>query len=56
MSAANETDSYSPDVTAPGQEQSAVTREGPGLIAFLLGPHGRNITGQAIVQCAGASL
>jgi NAD(P)-dependent dehydrogenase (short-subunit alcohol dehydrogenase family) len=27
-----------------------------GLIAFLLGPHGRNITGQAIVQCAGASL
>ncbi|HEX2287057.1 MAG TPA: SDR family oxidoreductase [Mycobacterium sp.] len=27
-----------------------------GLISFLLGPHGRNITGQAIVQCAGASL
>jgi NAD(P)-dependent dehydrogenase (short-subunit alcohol dehydrogenase family) len=27
-----------------------------GLIAFLLGPHGRSITGQAIVQCAGASL
>jgi NAD(P)-dependent dehydrogenase (short-subunit alcohol dehydrogenase family) len=27
-----------------------------GLITFLLGPHGRNITGQAIVQCAGASL
>jgi NAD(P)-dependent dehydrogenase (short-subunit alcohol dehydrogenase family) len=26
------------------------------LIAFLLGPHGRSITGQAIVQCAGASL
>ena len=26
------------------------------LIAFLLGPHGRCITGQAIVQCAGASL
>jgi NAD(P)-dependent dehydrogenase (short-subunit alcohol dehydrogenase family) len=27
-----------------------------GLVAFLLGPHGRSITGQAIVQCAGASL
>jgi NAD(P)-dependent dehydrogenase (short-subunit alcohol dehydrogenase family) len=27
-----------------------------GLIAFLLGPHARNITGQTIVQCAGASL
>jgi NAD(P)-dependent dehydrogenase (short-subunit alcohol dehydrogenase family) len=27
-----------------------------GLIAFLVGPHGRSITGQAIVQCAGASL
>jgi NAD(P)-dependent dehydrogenase (short-subunit alcohol dehydrogenase family) len=27
-----------------------------GLVAFLLGPNGRNITGQAIVQCAGASL
>jgi NAD(P)-dependent dehydrogenase (short-subunit alcohol dehydrogenase family) len=27
-----------------------------GLIAFLLGPYGRNITGQAILQCAGASL
>ncbi|MDZ7910497.1 MAG: SDR family oxidoreductase [Rhodococcus sp. (in: high G+C Gram-positive bacteria)] len=27
-----------------------------GLVAFLLSPHGRNITGQAIVQCAGASL
>jgi NAD(P)-dependent dehydrogenase (short-subunit alcohol dehydrogenase family) len=27
-----------------------------GTIAFLLGPHGRSITGQAIVQCAGASL
>ncbi|WP_285184609.1 SDR family oxidoreductase [Rhodococcus sp. MEB041] len=27
-----------------------------GLIRFLLGPLGRNITGQAIVQCAGASL
>ena len=27
-----------------------------GLVAFLLGPDGRNITGQAIVQCAGASL
>ncbi|MDQ1179266.1 SDR family NAD(P)-dependent oxidoreductase [Rhodococcus sp. SORGH_AS_0301] len=27
-----------------------------GLIGFLLGPLGRNITGQAIVQCAGASL
>jgi NAD(P)-dependent dehydrogenase (short-subunit alcohol dehydrogenase family) len=27
-----------------------------GLIGFLLGPHGRNITGQAIVQCGGASL
>lgn len=27
-----------------------------GLIAFLLGPHGRSITGQAIVQCAGLSL
>lgn len=27
-----------------------------GLIAFLLGPHGRNVTGQAIVQCGGASL
>lgn len=27
-----------------------------GLIAFLLGPDGRSITGQAIVQCAGASL
>jgi NAD(P)-dependent dehydrogenase (short-subunit alcohol dehydrogenase family) len=27
-----------------------------GLVGFLLGPHGRNITGQAIVQCAGASL
>jgi NAD(P)-dependent dehydrogenase (short-subunit alcohol dehydrogenase family) len=27
-----------------------------GLISFLLGPHGRSITGQAIVQCAGASL
>jgi NAD(P)-dependent dehydrogenase (short-subunit alcohol dehydrogenase family) len=26
------------------------------LIAFLVGPHGRSITGQAIVQCAGASL
>jgi NAD(P)-dependent dehydrogenase (short-subunit alcohol dehydrogenase family) len=26
------------------------------LIGFLLGPHGRSITGQAIVQCAGASL
>jgi NAD(P)-dependent dehydrogenase (short-subunit alcohol dehydrogenase family) len=27
-----------------------------GLITFLVGPHGRSITGQAIVQCAGASL
>jgi NAD(P)-dependent dehydrogenase (short-subunit alcohol dehydrogenase family) len=27
-----------------------------GLIAFLLGPHGKNVTGQVIVQCAGASL
>jgi NAD(P)-dependent dehydrogenase (short-subunit alcohol dehydrogenase family) len=27
-----------------------------GLIAFLLAPHGRSITGQAISQCAGASL
>ena len=27
-----------------------------GLIGFLLGPHGGSITGQAIVQCAGASL
>lgn len=27
-----------------------------GLIAFLLSPSGRSITGQAIVQCAGASL
>jgi NAD(P)-dependent dehydrogenase (short-subunit alcohol dehydrogenase family) len=27
-----------------------------GLISFLLGPHGRSVTGQAIVQCAGASL
>jgi NAD(P)-dependent dehydrogenase (short-subunit alcohol dehydrogenase family) len=27
-----------------------------GLIGFLLGPHGCNITGQAIVQCGGASL
>jgi NAD(P)-dependent dehydrogenase (short-subunit alcohol dehydrogenase family) len=27
-----------------------------GLVGFLLGPHGRSITGQAIVQCAGASL
>jgi NAD(P)-dependent dehydrogenase (short-subunit alcohol dehydrogenase family) len=27
-----------------------------GLISFLLGPHGGSITGQAIVQCAGASL
>jgi NAD(P)-dependent dehydrogenase (short-subunit alcohol dehydrogenase family) len=27
-----------------------------GLIAFLLGPDARSITGQAIVQCAGASL
>ena len=27
-----------------------------GLIAFLLGPAARSITGQAIVQCAGASL
>src|SRR4051794_29787325 len=27
-----------------------------GLIAFLLAPHGRSITGQAIIQCAGASL
>jgi NAD(P)-dependent dehydrogenase (short-subunit alcohol dehydrogenase family) len=27
-----------------------------GLIAFLLGPLGRSITGQAIVQCGGASL
>ncbi|WP_315773681.1 SDR family NAD(P)-dependent oxidoreductase [Rhodococcoides kroppenstedtii] len=27
-----------------------------GLTAFLLGPLGRNITGQTIVQCAGASL
>jgi NAD(P)-dependent dehydrogenase (short-subunit alcohol dehydrogenase family) len=27
-----------------------------GLVAFLLGPHGRSITGQAIVQCGGASL
>jgi NAD(P)-dependent dehydrogenase (short-subunit alcohol dehydrogenase family) len=27
-----------------------------GLIAFLVGPHGRSITGQAIVQCGGASL
>jgi NAD(P)-dependent dehydrogenase (short-subunit alcohol dehydrogenase family) len=26
------------------------------LIGFLVGPHGRSITGQAIVQCAGASL
>jgi NAD(P)-dependent dehydrogenase (short-subunit alcohol dehydrogenase family) len=26
------------------------------MIAFLLGPHGRSITGQTIVQCAGASL
>lgn len=26
------------------------------LVGFLLGPDGRNITGQAIVQCAGASL
>jgi NAD(P)-dependent dehydrogenase (short-subunit alcohol dehydrogenase family) len=27
-----------------------------GLIGFLVGPHARNITGQTIVQCAGASL
>jgi NAD(P)-dependent dehydrogenase (short-subunit alcohol dehydrogenase family) len=27
-----------------------------GLIGFLLGPSGRSITGQTIVQCAGASL
>jgi NAD(P)-dependent dehydrogenase (short-subunit alcohol dehydrogenase family) len=27
-----------------------------GLIAFLLGPSARSITGQVIVQCAGASL
>lgn len=27
-----------------------------GLIAFLLGPDGRNITGQTITQCGGASL
>jgi NAD(P)-dependent dehydrogenase (short-subunit alcohol dehydrogenase family) len=27
-----------------------------GLIAFLLGPDSRNITGQAITQCGGASL
>lgn len=27
-----------------------------GLVEFLLGPLGRNITGQTIVQCAGASL
>jgi NAD(P)-dependent dehydrogenase (short-subunit alcohol dehydrogenase family) len=27
-----------------------------GLIAFLVGPHGRSITGQALVQCGGASL
>ncbi|GAB7071327.1 SDR family oxidoreductase [Mycobacterium hodleri] len=27
-----------------------------GLVGFLLGPDGRNVTGQAIVQCAGASL
>jgi NAD(P)-dependent dehydrogenase (short-subunit alcohol dehydrogenase family) len=27
-----------------------------GLIGFLLGPLGRSITGQTIVQCAGASL
>lgn len=27
-----------------------------GLIAFLLGPNGGSITGQSIVQCAGASL
>jgi NAD(P)-dependent dehydrogenase (short-subunit alcohol dehydrogenase family) len=27
-----------------------------GLIGFLLGPRGRSITGQTIVQCAGASL
>jgi NAD(P)-dependent dehydrogenase (short-subunit alcohol dehydrogenase family) len=27
-----------------------------GLIAFLVGPHGRSITGQAVVQCGGASL
>jgi len=26
------------------------------LVAFLLGPQGRSITGQAIVQCGGASL
>ena len=27
-----------------------------GLVAFLVGPHGRSVTGQTIVQCAGASL
>jgi NAD(P)-dependent dehydrogenase (short-subunit alcohol dehydrogenase family) len=27
-----------------------------GLIAFLVGPYGSSITGQAIVQCGGASL
>ncbi|MEU0497581.1 SDR family oxidoreductase [Mycobacterium sp. NPDC006124] len=31
-------------------------REVAGLIGFLLSPLGRNVTGQAIVQCAGASL
>ncbi len=31
-------------------------QEVAGLIGFLLGPAGGNITGQTIVQCAGASL
>jgi NAD(P)-dependent dehydrogenase (short-subunit alcohol dehydrogenase family) len=55
-----------PMLTDPGRQltppkppplgQYIAPEEVAELIAFLLGPHGRSITGQAIVQCAGASL
>jgi NAD(P)-dependent dehydrogenase (short-subunit alcohol dehydrogenase family) len=43
-------------VRMPPMGQLIDPDEVAGLISFLLGPHGRSITGQAIVQCAGASL
>jgi NAD(P)-dependent dehydrogenase (short-subunit alcohol dehydrogenase family) len=42
--------------TLPPFGQFIEAGEVAGLIGFLLGPAARNITGQAIVQCAGASL